>query len=128
MESGKHVSTLAGSYYFVRSSISLFQGLIVHSEEFKLIFQMLEKIDSKVDEMKDSLHQGTRRMDSFERKIELLEAADKATDADVKVLKKQMEELAPVRDVVTNIKRMLYGAVALMVVIQTIPFLKTLTK
>lgn len=53
----------------------------MQTDEFKLIIQMLEKIDSKVDAMRDSLHESTRRMDEHSRELkatqEHLENTDK---------------------------------------------------
>jgi methyl-accepting chemotaxis protein len=87
----------------------------VQSEEFKLIFQMLENLTSKTDEIKDMLHQGDRRMDSIDRDIAEMKAHDQKTDQAVEKVTKEFnefkEELGFFVVISKNIKKIAgYGA------------------
>jgi hypothetical protein len=88
---------------------------------------MLKEIASDVKDVKERLHNGDRRMDSFEREIKDLQNADAKTDADVAVLKGKVATLEPVVEIVSGIKKLVYGGLAMVFIIvigsQVVPYL-----
>ena len=89
-----------------------------------LILQRLDEVITKLDGMRDDLHEGERRMDGFERTIDALVATDSTQAVQIKGLETKVADLEPVRQVVNKLTLLFYGAIALFALVTVLPWLK----